>query len=36
LLGYQPRHSWQEAIHKQLAEMQVRQTVPMKMCRPIA
>lgn len=36
LLGYQPRHSWQEAIRKQLTEMQVHQTVPMKMYRPIA
>jgi nucleoside-diphosphate-sugar epimerase len=36
LLGYQPHHSWQEAIRKQVAEMQVRQTVPMKMFRPIA
>lgn len=36
LLGYQPRHSWQEAVRKQLAEMQVHQTVPMKMYRPIA
>lgn len=35
LLGYQPSHSWQEAIRKQVAEMQARQTAPMKMFRPI-
>lgn len=35
LLGYQPRHFWQEAVRKQVTEMQVNQTVPMKMYRPI-
>lgn len=36
LLGYRPRHSWQAAIDKQLAEMAMRQTTPMKMYRPIS
>jgi len=34
-LGYRPRHPWQEAVRKQVAEMQVRETRPMAMCRPI-
>jgi len=34
-LGYRPRHPWQEAVRKQVAEMEVRQTRPMAMCRPI-
>lgn len=36
LLGYRPGHSWQEAVRKQVAEMQERQAKPMKMFRPIA
>jgi nucleoside-diphosphate-sugar epimerase len=34
-LGFRPRHPWQEAVRKQVAEMQVRETRPMAMCRPI-
>jgi len=34
-LGYRPRHPWQEAVRKQVAEMQVRETRPMAMYRPI-
>jgi nucleoside-diphosphate-sugar epimerase len=34
-LGYRPRHPWREAVRKQVAEMQVRETRPMAMCRPI-
>ncbi|TCS72704.1 nucleoside-diphosphate-sugar epimerase [Sulfuritortus calidifontis] len=36
LLGYRPRHHWQAAIAKQVAEMAERQTYPMKMYRPIS
>jgi len=35
LLGYRPRHRWQDAVRKQVAEMRVRETQPMKMYRPI-
>jgi nucleoside-diphosphate-sugar epimerase len=35
LLGYRARHHWKEAIRRQVAEMQVRQTTPMKMFQPI-
>ena len=35
VLGYQPKHSWQEAIRRQLAEMETRQTVAMPMYRAI-
>ncbi len=34
-LGYRPAHHWQEAIRDQMAEMSVRETVPMKMAKPI-
>lgn len=34
-LGYRPTHHWQEAIRDQMAEMSVRETVPMKMAKPI-
>ncbi len=34
-LGYQPRHDWREAIRVQIAEMERRQTYPMKMAKPI-
>lgn len=35
LLGYQPAHSWREAIREQMAEMALRQTQPMSMARPV-
>ncbi|MBT2970736.1 MAG: hypothetical protein B6D72_10345 [gamma proteobacterium symbiont of Ctena orbiculata] len=35
ILGYQPKHPWQEAIDAQLAEMAEHQTQPMSMARPI-
>jgi nucleoside-diphosphate-sugar epimerase len=35
LLGYRARRHWKEAIRKQITEMQVRQTTPMKMFQPI-
>lgn len=34
-LGYQPVHSWREAIRAQMQEMAVRQTKPMSMVRPM-
>lgn len=36
LLGYQPRYHWKDAVRAQMDEMQVRQTRPMKMYRPIS
>ena len=35
LLGYHPVHGWQAAIRAQVREMQVRQTTPMSMAKPI-
>jgi nucleoside-diphosphate-sugar epimerase len=35
LLGYQPAHSWREAIREQMTEMALRQTQPMSMARPV-
>jgi hypothetical protein len=35
MLGYQPAHSWQEAITMQLQEMNRAQKKAMKMARPI-
>jgi nucleoside-diphosphate-sugar epimerase len=35
LLGYRARRHWKDAIRKQVTEMQVRQTTPMKMYQPI-
>lgn len=35
-LGYKPAHHWQEAIRDQMVEMSVRETVPMKMARPVS
>ncbi len=34
-LGYRPRYSWRTAVRTQLAEMQIRQTAPMAMTRPV-
>jgi nucleoside-diphosphate-sugar epimerase len=36
LLGYRPQHHWTDAVRKQVAEMQARETQPMKMYRPIS
>jgi len=35
LLGYRPAHPWREAIRTQMREMQVRQTRPMRMAKPV-
>ncbi len=35
MLGYRPRYHWKDAVRAQMDEMQVRQTRPMKMYRPI-
>ena len=35
LLGYHPAYPWQEAVRLQMQEMQVRQTRPMSMARPV-
>ncbi len=35
LLGYHPAHGWQDAIRAQVQEMQVRQTRPMRMTKPL-
>jgi len=35
ILGYQPKVPWQEAVATQMAEMEARQTRPMKMCKPL-
>ena len=35
LLGYYPKHTWQDAIRSQLREMEVNQLKPMSMARPI-
>ena len=35
-LGYRPAHPWKHAVAKQLAEMRLRQTAPMKMYRPLS
>ncbi|MHB0992142.1 MAG: NAD-dependent epimerase/dehydratase family protein [Burkholderiales bacterium] len=35
-IGYCPHHHWQEAIRDQMAEMAVRERVPMKMARPVS
>lgn len=35
ILGYRPQHDWQAAIRAQVAEMQVRQTAPMAMVKPV-
>lgn len=35
LLGYRPAYPWQEAVRLQMQEMQVRQTRPMSMARPV-
>ncbi len=35
LLGYHPAYPWQEAARLQMQEMQVRQTRPMSMARPV-
>ncbi len=35
VLGYTPHHHWKEAVDRQMAEMAVRQTSPMKMYRPV-
>lgn len=35
LLGYRPTHPWREAIRAQMQEMQVRQTHPMRMAKPV-
>lgn len=34
-LGYRPKVDWREAIRMQMAEMQTRQTAPMRMHRPL-
>ncbi|MDD5056346.1 MAG: NAD(P)-dependent oxidoreductase [Sideroxydans sp.] len=36
MLGYHPAHDWRSAIRAQVQEMQVRQTRPMSMVKPIA
>ncbi|MEQ1593300.1 MAG: NAD(P)-dependent oxidoreductase [Thiobacillaceae bacterium] len=36
LLSYRPAYAWREAIRAQMQEMEVRQTQPMSMARPIA
>ncbi len=36
MLGYHPAHDWRSAIRAQAREMQVRQTRPMSMVKPIA
>ena len=36
LLGYQPVHSWREAVRLQMQEMDGRQTRPMRMAKPSA
>ncbi|MCG8039522.1 MAG: hypothetical protein JAZ19_21105, partial [Candidatus Thiodiazotropha taylori] len=35
LLGYKPRHHWQEAIDIQMAEMAKHQSEAMSMARPL-
>ncbi|MDX2505938.1 MAG: NAD-dependent epimerase/dehydratase family protein [Gammaproteobacteria bacterium] len=35
ILGYQPRHSWQDAVSKQIKEMSKSQKTAMRMARPI-
>ena len=35
LLGYQPRHNWQDAVTKQIKEMNKSQKTAMRMARPI-
>lgn len=34
-LGYRPKVHWQEAVRRQVSEMQMRETHPMSMARPI-
>lgn len=36
MLGYHPVHDWRESIRAQVQEMQVRQTRPMSMVKPVA
>jgi nucleoside-diphosphate-sugar epimerase len=35
ILGYQPRHNWQDAVTKQIKEMNKSQKTAMRMARPI-
>ncbi len=35
ILGYQPRHNWQDAVSKQIKEMNKSQKTAMRMARPI-
>ena len=35
MLGYQPRHNWQDAVTKQIEEMHKSQKTAMRMARPI-